>query len=244
MYRLCSFHDLNLFFCLEFCPWKRWRRGNHHAAELRQNRRGGEACVCSFVVFMCVCVCTCSRREGWWTAAAAQSVVVSYHIILQRILHLRTPLVHLWKWPRWKDRSIILPERPGTDCMLTQRGGTRRWIWCPSHLMDSSRKAAVGGWVSGWMDGWMNGWRWGVYAQVYRRNRWALSLSAMGVHKPAQSALRRIQDTDTYAQRTQVDCLLDFLPRHFRRTHFTVRKQAHLILWTLALAKSFRLNRM
>lgn len=74
-----------------------------------------------------------------------------------------------------------------------------------------------------------------------------LSLSAMGVHRSAQSALNRIHNTHlhthTYAQRTQVDCLFDLT---LSCTELISQPElgllAHLILWTLALAKSLRLN--
>ncbi len=142
---------------LEFCPWKRWWRGNHHAAELCQNCRGGESCVRSFVaLFVCIYVRVYERSEE----PLHSQWLVLYHVTKDAApVLLFTAAV--------KMTSMKRPEhyRPSKTRTGAKRG---RWIWC--HRTDAWRDRASGG----WMDGWMDEVRWrGVLAQVYRHNRWA-----------------------------------------------------------------------
>lgn len=118
-----------LFPCLELCPWKRWWRGNHHAAELRQNCRRGKACSGSFSWSMCL--------HQFVQNGGSKTVSTWSFSMLQRKLHLCSPNT-LVKTTSMRSVSINFLIKTRARC--TPVG----CIWFSTYQMDGWRETAGG----------------------------------------------------------------------------------------------------
>lgn len=151
-------------------------------------------------MFVCVCVSSFCRRERWcWTAEHSANGSLSY-----KWCCTCASLARWWNWPQCKDLIIILPVRP--ELMLRGELGDGYGASC-TWWMARGRQLKV--------DRWMN--ERGVYRLRYiDETDGPLTVSHGGpqrLHSQHSKGLRTHTSSRTYAQRTQVDCLLDLYLR-------------------------------